>query len=111
VSQDEIKRQKAALFMEHSEAQEQVKHLREKALRIGRAFREFGALLEDQPETLIDISSQNSFGALDLIHYHPAQVEQLQAGAAFSVADELRKALRAVSDLEHRMRELGMRLA
>jgi hypothetical protein len=99
--------------MEHSDAQEQVKNLRVKARRIGRSFHEFGAIMEGQPERLIDASGQftgNSQGALDLICYHRVQLDQLQVGSAFSVCDELRKALRTLNDVEQQMRGVGLKI-
>ena len=109
MSNEEMKQQKARLLIERDDAAAQVQHLREKAIGIGRTFKLFGQDIERQPETVIEISSQNGHGEVGLSHYHPAQVKLLQVDAAFAVADELRSALRTVNDLEQRMRNLGMR--
>jgi hypothetical protein len=96
------------LLLEFQEAKTEVKHLREKAIRIGREFQSFGRMIESQPETVIDISGQNSQGEVGLNHLHPRQLELLQVTTALSVANDIRVAQRAVRDLEQRMANLGI---
>jgi hypothetical protein len=99
---------KGDLLFEREEARVQVRNLREKAIRIGRAFQKFGAEIESSPEKVIDITTQDSRGEVGLKHYHPPQVDMLRVSDAFAVADEMRQALRNQRDLEMRAKNLGI---
>jgi hypothetical protein len=108
MSENNDRERKATLFYEHELAMRRRNELRDRAARIGGAFLSFGELMESQPESAFEVSKQESFGEVNLELFNPQQVELLQVENAFSVAGELRKTLRIISDLEHRMRDIGM---
>lgn len=108
MSEQEIRNQKAALFLERDDARVQVAHLREKATRIGRAFQAFGRDIEFSAERVINTTDSHTLGETDLTTYHPAEVQMIQVTEAFRVADELRAALQAVRDLEIRAKAVGV---
>lgn len=100
----EMRQQRGMLLVDLEEAQKRLAALQEKAIRVGRAFQEFGRLLEREAATKIYIAGQRNYNLpiefLDEQKYKAA----LSFADALQLADDLRSAIASERDLADRLR-------